>query len=587
MARNRRRMWGYSESKPARRIKSQRTKRLNLERLEPRWVLAATNVLSYHMDNQSTGVNNTETLLTLGNVNTTSFGKTSTTPLDGQVYAEPLYVSNLNITTGNFPGIHNTVFAATEHDGLYAIDASGGNILWYDSLINPSVSGVALAGATTITTVPNSDTGSSDINPEIGITATPVIDASQNAIFVITNTKQLVGTTTHYVANLFKINIQNGAVIASRIIGDTIANGAVSNNNFTYRTSANPSDLNQDPFVFGNGDGAVVVNGQSRVYFNALRAMDRSGMTLFNGIITTTWASHGDNFPYHGWVLRFDENTLALVGVLNTTPNGGLGGIWQGGGIAPMDTHLDASGNPIFYFETGNGTFDGNYNTSTNQTTGLNAQGMPVNGDYGDAFVRIMVDPTTSQGNQNINGWGLKVSDYFAPSNNQSLNNGDTDLGSGGPVVLPDSVGSAAHPHLLVGSGKQGTIYLIDRDNMGKFDPNNTQTDNIVEEQHELFQNNGSGVLNQPAFFNNTIYYVPGYGGSAEAFPMSGGTFAINPSSFTTDGFGQLVGSPTISANGTTNAIMWVLDRGNELCGLQRSKPFARVVDKRSSGWEP
>src|SRR5262249_56426293 len=117
----------------------------------------------------------------------------------------------------------------------------------------------------------------------------------------------------------------------------------------------------------------------------------------------------------------------------------------------------------------GKGTFD-----ST-----LNANGFPVNGDYGDSFVKLAVDPNSNQNNQNINGWGLKVADYCTPFDEANLNNGDLDLGSGAPMVLPDSVGSAAHPHLLVGSGKEGRIYLIDRDNMGHFDPN---TDHVVEE---------------------------------------------------------------------------------------------------------
>jgi fibronectin type 3 domain-containing protein len=559
MLRNHRRKADSRRNRSFNNSKHRQRASLGLEQLEPRLVLA-TSVLSYHMDAQSSGVNSTETLLTTGNVNTSTFGKTFSTPLDGQAYAEPLYVPGVNITTGNFPGIHNTVFAATEHDGLYAIDAQGGNVLWYDSFLNPAISGVALAGATTITSVPNSDVNSSDINPEIGITGTPTIDASQNAIFVITKTKQIVpvgGTNhTHYVAELFKINIQNGAVIASHIIGDTDDTSG-----YVYRTQISASATNQDPFVFGNGDGAITVNGQSRVYFNALRQMSRPGMTLFGGQIYTSWASHGDNGPYHGWVLKFDENTLALTGVLNTTPNGGLGGIWQGGDITTIDPHLDASGNPIFYFETGNGTFDGNYNTTTNQTTGLNAQGFPANGDYSDSFVKIGIDTTSTQASQNINGWGFKVLDYFSPSNNQSLNAGDTDLGSGGTTILPDSVGNAAHPHLLIGSGKEGKIYLIDRDNMGKFDPNNVVTDHVVEEQKEL-----SGVLNAAAYFNNTIYYVPGYGGSAATFSIANGSaaYSVSATHTTTDTFGNLSGSPTISANGTTNAIMWALNANGD-----------------------
>ena len=564
MARNSRRKVAKPRRTTSRLRKARLGRCLGVERLEPRWVLS-TNVLSYHMDGQSTGVDNTETLLTPGNVNTTTFAKTFSTPLDGQAYAEPLYVTGLNITTGNFQGVHNTVFAATEHDGLYAVDAAGGNVLWYDSFLNSAISGVALTGATSITSVPNADVNSSDINPEIGITGTPTIDLSQNAMFVITKTKQIVPVSgvnhTHYVAELFKINIQNGSVIASHIIGDTDTT-----NGYVYRTQTNASDPNQDPFVFGNGSGAITVNNQSRVYFNALRQMDRPGIVLFNGQLYTDWASHGDNGPYHGWVLKFDENTLALTGVLNTTPNGGLGGIWQGGDIMTVDPHLDANGNPLFYFMTGNGTFDGNY--SNGVTTGLNAQGFPVNGDYSDSFVKMGIDTTTTQASQNINGWGLKVLDYFAPQNNQTLNNGDTDLGSGGTTILPDSVGttaapfSTAHPQrLLIGTGKEGKIYLIDRENMGKFDQNNLATDTVVEEQHEL-----SGDLNAAAYFNNTIYYVPGYSNdTAKTFSIANGSsmYSTSPTHTTPDGFGYLPGSPTISANGTSNAIMWATDTGS------------------------
>ena len=143
--------------------------------------------------------------------------------------------------------------------------------------------------------------------------------------------------------------------------------------------------------------------------------------------------------------------------------------------------------------------------------------------------------------------------------------------------MLPDALGNAAHPHLLIGSGKEGKIYLIDRDNMGKF----STTDNVVEEQAEV-----SGVLNEPAYFNNTIYYTPGYGGSAVTFSIANGSafFGVTATHSTPDGFGNLVGSPTISANGTTNAIMWDTDTGSNSLRVQRIEPDGTLDEQPGHG---
>ena len=519
-----------------------------VEGLERR-LLLSTNVLTYHNDNVSSGQNLTETLLTPSSVKVATFGKQFSTPLDGQAYAQPLYVAGVNITTGRFAGIHDVAFVATEHDGLYAIDAHGGNILWQISFLNPAIPGVPLTGATLITSVPNAEVNSGDIQPEIGITGTPVIDLAQNALFVITKTKQIVAGQTHYVLEMFKVNIQSSAIIASKVIADTL----YVSGNYTYRTATDPAAA-QDPFSVGNGAGAITVGGQQRVYFNALREMSRPGMVLYNGRIYTAWASHGDNGPYHGWVLGFDENTLATTAVFNTTPRGSGAGIWQGGGI----TAIDSTGN--FYFETGNGTFDGDVNAQ-GQTTGLNASGFPVNGNYGDVFLKVALDTTTTAASQNINGWGMKVIDYFSPFNNHALDGADRDLGSGGPMILPDAVGSALHPHLLVGSGKEGKIYLIDRDNMGKFDPT---TDHVVQEQASTL----SGVLNTPAlFYDGTtyrIYFVPGYSNDrAKSYTIANGAFSSAPTSQSGDTYGYLPGSPSVSANGTSNGIVWAIDTGS------------------------
>ncbi|HZL35467.1 MAG TPA: PA14 domain-containing protein [Tepidisphaeraceae bacterium] len=533
-----------------------RAGRAAVESLESRVLLTA--VLSYHNDLASTGVNSTETLLTPASVNVSQFQKQYTVPVDGQIYGQPLYDPGVNITTGSQPGIHNVAFVDTQHDSLYGIDTQGGSVLWKLSLTDATNPLVNKLGATTITTVSSTDLNSGDISPEVGITATPVIDPSTNMMYITAKTKQIIGGNGHYVYMLYKVNIQSGAIAASAVIGDTMyANGA-----YTYRVT--DTGTGTDPYVNGTGDGSIssqgttTWGGTSRVYFNAMRAMDRPGVTLVNGSIYLSFASHGDNGPYHGWVLRYDPSTLALNGALNTTPNGGLGGIWMAGGVLVADS----SGN--LFAETGNGSFN------TSSANFPNGQYAPQDADYGDCFIKITADTVNnSPTKQNVNGWGMKISDYFSPYNNATLNGGDTDLGSGAPVLLPDAVGSAAHPHLLVGAGKEGKIYLLDRDHMGGF---SATTDNIVEEQ-AYSSTAGTGIngsLNTPAFFLNgaggtsgTLYYFPGYGGNGRQFTVSNGAFSAVATHQTTDTFGSLNGTPSISANGTTNAIVWVIDRGS------------------------
>ncbi len=495
---------------------------LLLEELETR-LTPSTDVLSYHNDNSSTGQNLSETVLTPANVNTTTFGKLFSAGVDGQVYAQPLYVAGVNITTGANQGTHNVVFVATEHDSLYAIDADNGAILWQDTLLH------AVHGGT-VSSVPSSDVNVGDLAPEIGVTATPVIDAGTNTLYVEAKTKEVASDGSHYIHQLYAVNLSNGSVVGGgpAVIADSIGDTYVSG-----------------PTVNGTGDGSS--NGT--VFFDALRQLERSALTEDNGNIYLAFASHGDNGPYHGWVLSYKAATLALDGVLNTTPNGSEGGIWQGGGRVAVDAQHN------LYFETGNGTFD----------TTLNAAGMPQSGDYGDSFVKVAVDPTTSPTNQNINGWGLKVVDYFTPFDQQNLDNGDLDLGSGAPTLLPDSAGSAAHPHLIVGSGKEGRIYLIDRDNMGHF---NASTDKVVQETNNTTI---SGSFDTPAYFNNTIYYV---GGSnignpndvGKTFSISSGQMSLTPTSQGPDSFAYPGATPSISAGGTSNGIVWALDTGsNEL----------------------
>jgi fibronectin type 3 domain-containing protein len=486
-----------------------------LEELESR-LSPSVNLLQYHNDNSSTGQNLAESVLTPANVNPTTFGKLFSTAVDGQVYAQPLIVTGVNITTGSNQGVHDVAIVATEHDSVYAIDANNGVELWQDSFIN---------AATGITTVPNVDEGSGDIAPEIGITSTPVIDPATNTLYVTAKTKEVRGTDNHYVYKLHALSLADGSEEfgGPTVIGDTICNG-----NSVYAYVSGPS-------VAGTGDGSV--NGI--VTFNVLRQLQRTAVTIANGNLYLGFGSEGDNPPYHGWVLGYDLHTLQLSAVLDVTPNGSGGGVWASGGSLSVDGQGD------LYFATGNGSFD--------QNTPVGA--FPADGDYGDTFLKAAPDPTSTATNPNINGWGLRVTDFFTPLNEATLQIENKDLGSGGVLLLPDSLGSAAAPHLLVGAGKEGGIYLINRDNMGRFDP---AADHVVQKV--------GGVVNAsfdtPALFGNTIYYVGGHGNqNAVALSISNGLISTPPNSRSSDIFGFPGATATVSANGSANAIAWTMDK--------------------------
>jgi hypothetical protein len=197
----------------------------------------------------------------------------------------------------------------------------------------------------------------------------------------------------------------------------------------------------------------------------------------------------------------------------------------------------------FMYLETGNGTFD----------TAFDAQGFPANGDYGDSFVKLAADPGTDEAHPNANGWGLKVADYFTPADQLYLQANDLDLGSGGAIVLPDAVGSAAHPHLLIGSGKQGILYLIDRDNMGKYDP---AADHVVEATYGVLP----ASFDTPAYYDGTIYYVAAFGATAETLSIEDGAVSLLPTSLSGDPFSYPGSTPSISSNGDADGIVWDID---------------------------
>ena len=415
--------------------------------------LLLIDVLTYHNDLARTGQNLAETVLTTQNVNAAQFGERATYPVDGEVYAQPLV----------FAG---SVFVATEHDSVYAF--SDGGPTWKVSLLPPGA-----------TTVPNGDVNCGQISPEIGITATPVIDPATATIYVVAMSKE----NGSYVHRLHALDTATGA-----------------------ERPGSPVVISAS--VPGKGDGGATVSFIPKNY------KERAGLVLWNGTVYTTWASHCDEFVYHGWVIAYDAKTLAQTGVYNNTPNAHGASFWASG-AAPS---VDASG--ALYLVGGNGDFNADRGGT----------------DLGNTFLKL-----TST---------LSVTDYFAPFNYSALNAKDLDLGSSGALLLPDEAGSVAHPHLLVSAGKEGRVYLLDRDNLGKFQPNSDSQ--IVQSLTGAV----SPLFGIPAYFRNTVYFS-GAGDNLKAFPISAGQLGAAPTSATAVKFPGFGSVPSLSANGAANGIVW------------------------------
>jgi len=398
-------------------------------------VAQGVSVLTQHNDLSRTGANTSETILTPANVKSTTFGKLFTDTVDGQVYAQPLYVANLSLSGGT----HNVVFVGTESNSVYAFDAdTAGITYWHVKLGTPF------------------SPSCTDLTPIVGISGTPVIDLSSGTLYV--DTKLASGPAQ----KLHALDITTGAE------------------------------------KFG---GPVTISATD---FTASLEHQRPGLLLLNGVVYLGFGSHCDSGSYHGFVLGYNATNLTQLYSFNVTPTGSQGAVWSGG-MAPA---ADTNGN--IYIMTGNGTFDGTEN-------------------YGESMVKL--------------NSSLVVQDYATPSDYTDLNNGDTDFGSGGPVLLP--------PHYLVGIGKDGVLCLADVNNMG-------HVGSFV--QQFSAQSGGDTVGKSPVYWQGPslqYLFVLHSDSATKSFEFTGSNIVTTPLGTSSYSFGDRCGGISLSANGTTDGILW------------------------------
>jgi len=448
---------------------------------------AQVSVTTWHNDLARTGANVQETALTTGNVNINSFGKVFSTTVDGQVYAQPLYLNAVSIGGST----HNVLYIATEHDSVYAIDADSGSIYAQVSLIP--------AGGTTVSS--SSDLNCGDLEPEVGITGTPVIDPASNTLYVVAKSK-VNGNIVQYLHALSTLTL------GEKLGGPVQIQASV-------------------PGTAKDGNGTTVT-------FNPILEHQRPGLALENGHVLIAWGAHCDNPPYHGWLMSYNAATLAREAVWNTTPDGEpngstqtpAGGIWMAG-AAPA---VDASGD--IYVTSGNGYWNGTR-------------------DYSDSVLKLGPPANNT----------FPLLDYFTPFDQGGP--GDSDVGSAGLILFPTSSSGA---QLLTQQGKQGTIYMVDRNNLGKdcvnlSPPCTTGDPQIPQELRQATP----GVLSSPLYWNGRVYWNAAndflYSWSVD--PASG-LLSTSPTSRSTQQWNRTDGS-SLSANGKTNGIVWIMHNTGEL----------------------
>ncbi len=427
-------------------------------------LFAQTNVTTYHNDNARTGQYLTEALLSPTTVQPGLFGRRFAYLVDGNIYAQPLYLSRVNVAG---EGLHDVVFLATTHDSVYAFDADspGPNAapLWQVNFLD---------AANGVSAIPMADVNCPVIAPELGIIGTPVIDPAAGTLYAIAATRE---PGPAYVYRLHALDVTSGAERAG---------------------------------------SPVVIQAAG---FVALAEKQRGALLLSNGVVYSEWSSSCDHAPYHGFVLAHDATTLNPTGAFNSSPNGNGASFWNAG----SGPAADSDGN--LFVVAANGDFDAD-------------AGGP---DYGESAIKL------SPGN-------LNLADYFTPFNQSYLDDLDLDVGSSGAVLLPDSAGNGAHPHVLFTAGKEGRMYLLDRDSLGHAQ---VLSDTSALASLPAFAN---GAFGSAAWFNGSLF-VASQNAALQSFPISNATLTNAPAAQSSKLSGSLGAVPSISANGTENGIAWML----------------------------
>lgn len=469
--------------------------------------------LTQHNDIYRTGENINESALNSTTVKTGNFGKLFSQPVDGFVFAQPLYVPNVPISAGT----HNVVYIATENDSVYAYDADTKttNPYWKASLIDipHGAAGGSSAPSAPPTTTPDISCG--NIANQIGITATPVIDPSTNTMYVEAESKE----NGEFVQRLHAIDITTGA-----------------------EKSGWPTTITAT--IPGTGDGSTTVTFDPKMH------LARPGLLLLNGTVFVAFSSNCDNTPYHGWVFSYNVASHTQTGAYATTANGnsttgGLGGIWMSGcGIAG-----DSKGN--VYLVSGNGDFD------TVNTPAVNT---------GDSILKF-----------NQRGATFSLVDYFTPSDQNSIDSADLDQGSAGLSLLPDGIGSVSHPNLIAQAGKNGKIYLVDRDQMTTGNVHYCSTCSSDTDVVQELPTAIGGMWSMPAYWNNNVYFW-GTGDGLMAYTLASGLLSTTPTSSTSLTLGYPGSVPTVSASSaTTNGIVWAIDATSQPKGAAVLHAFDAV----------